>query len=34
MFAGNPYRDETRRLWQELRLHQLIRNEHFLRIEA
>ena len=33
-FAGNQYRDETRRLWQELRLHQLIRNEHFLRIEA
>ena len=27
-------RDESQRLWQELRLHQLIRNEHFLRIEA
>lgn len=34
LFAGNQYRDESQRLWQELRLHQLIRNEHFLRIEA
>lgn len=34
LFAGHLYRDETQRVWQELRLRQLVRNGHFLHIEA